>query len=768
MSKKYLLCFVVSLFATHLLFAGKIIVVEVSPAKINLKPGQKYSFVAHAFDAQGNEVFFKPEWQASGGKINQDGVFIAGGNSGIFEVIASHAETGAHGSASVMIDFRSTQFPKQQVVVTSKVKVQSLRLTPGSISVKPRQKVQFIVQAFDNRGKSIKPPKRLIWKVSSGSITPSGLYQAGGRAGVQNVQVRTYDGIYANAQVYVNTAPGRISRIEVSPSLVNLKPGDQYRFFATAYNNAGKIVALSPRWKATGGNIDSNGMFYAGSIPGTYIVEARNNRGTSGTATININRTYISDVEVLPKSAVLSPGQTQQFTLRAYGRDGKLVNVYPSWSATGGVIQPNGVYQAGNITGDYKLNATVENFSLNVQIKIRHQKRLVRIEIAPSYVKLSPGQTFQFNINGYDQYGKTVPLRKININSTGGRINSKGLYVAGQRSGNFSVEISTPQGLKSVTNIEIGGGSQNTVSANTTDNTATNNNNQKQNNMSGGVEGEFGEEADTADENPAIKWLTVSPQFAPTSVGKQVQFQAKGYDASGKEVDCDIKWRCTGGKISSDGIFIAGNKPGKYKVQARVGKVKMQANVVVKAAPKAPKKQHRLVVIPPKVVLKAGQRCTFNAQIRGDLKKAPKLQWSASGGKVNNNGDFVAGNEPGKYTITVEEKSLGIKTEVPVVIEKAPEPPKSVPGALHITRWYVKTSKSGLASIHIEGKMLLDDARMLKLLLHRRGDEELVYQLFIKKNQRFSIQGNYYVAGGTKLEIVLYDSDGKVLHRESK
>lgn len=766
MYKKYLLCFVVSLFATHLLFAGNIIVVEVSPSKINLKPGQKYSFVAHAFDARGSEVFFRPEWQASGGTINQDGVFIAGGNSGIFEVIASHAETGAHGSASVMIDFRSTQFPKQQQPVSSQTaKIQSLRLIPGSISVKPRQKVQFIVQAFDSRGKSLKPPKRVIWKVSSGSITPSGLYQAGGRAGVQNVQVRTYDGVYANAQVYVNTAPGRVSRVEVSPSLVNLKPGDQYRFFATAYNSAGKIVALSPRWKATGGNIDSNGMFYAGSIPGTYIVEARGNNGPSGTATININRTYISDVEVLPKSAILSPGQTQQFTLRAYGRDGKLVNVYPSWSATGGVIQPNGVYQAGNITGDYKLNATVENFSVNVQIKIRHQKRLIRVEIAPSYVKLTPGQTYQFNINGYDQYGNTVPLRKININSTGGRINSKGVYVAGQRPGTYSVEISTPQGLKSVTNIEIGDGSQNSVSANTT----VNNNKQEQpNNMSGGVDEDFGDDGDSADENPAVKWLTVSPQFAPTVVGKQVQFQAKGYDASGKEVPCEVKWRCTGGEISSDGIFLAGNQPGKYKVQARVGKVKMLAHVVVKAAPVEAKPEHRLVVIPPKVVLQTGQRCTFNAQIRGDLKQAPKLEWTASGGKINDSGDFVAGDEAGKYTITVEEKSLGIKTEVPVEIEKAPEPPKSVPGALHVTKWYVKTNKSGLAAIHIEGKMLLENAEMLKLVLHRKGEEELVYQLIIKQNQRFSIQGNYYVAGGTKLEIVLYDSDGKVLHRESK
>ncbi|WP_372366093.1 hypothetical protein [Candidatus Uabimicrobium sp. HlEnr_7] len=771
MYKKYLLC-IVALFATHL-FAG-VVVVEVSPSKINLRPGQKYTFVAHAFDAQGNEIFFRPEWQASGGVIDQEGNYTAGSNSGIYEIIASHAATGAHGSGSAMIDYRSTRFPKE-TPVTSRKKIQSLRLTPGSITVKPRQKIQFIVQAYDANGNSLKPPKRLLWKVSGGSITPSGLYQAGGGSSVQNIQVRTHDGIYANAQVYINTIPGRISRLQVSPSVVNLKPGDQYRFFATAYGNTGKIVALSPRWKATGGTIDSNGMYYASNIPGTYIVEASGNNGPRGTATVNISRTFISDVEVFPKSAILSPGQTQQFTLKAYGGNGSLVTVYPSWSATGGVIQANGVYQAGSITGDYTLNATVENFSVNVKISIRRQKRLTRIEIAPNRVRLIPGQSFQFQIGGYDQYGGKIPLRKVSINSTGGRIDANGLYVAGRKTGNYTVEIFTPSGLKSITNIEIFDSSAptktNTIVDNVVDNVVDNTldrGSEVDSSMSGGVDSEMdsGSEEDS-EENSGVKWLTISPQFAPTVTGAATKFEAKGYDGSGKEVPCTIKWRCTGGTISSNGTFVAGNKLGKFKVQARVANVKTLAHVVVKAAPKQ-KPKHQIIVIPPKVVLKPGQRCTFNAQIKGELTKTPKLEWQAAGGKVNNQGDFVAGNEPGDYTVTVEEKSLGVKAKVTVTIEKVKEAPKSVAGAIRLTKWYVKTNKSGLADIHIEGKMLLEKARMLKLLLHRKGQEELVYQLIIKKDQRFSIQGNYYVAGGTKLEIVLYDTDGNVLHRESK
>ena len=102
-------------------------------------------------------MFFRPEWQASGGTINQDGVFTAGTSTGVYEVIASHSENGAHSSAIVTIGYKDNYYKPvqnnttttQNKTVSVSSKIQSLQLIPRSISIKPRQKIQFIVQAYD-------------------------------------------------------------------------------------------------------------------------------------------------------------------------------------------------------------------------------------------------------------------------------------------------------------------------------------------------------------------------------------------------------------------------------------------------------------------------------------------------------------------------------------------------------------------------------------------------------------------------------------------
>lgn len=817
MLKKYTLYLLV-LFISQLVFAaGSVVIIEITPGKVALKPGQKYNFSANAFDVDGNEVFFRPEWQASGGTINQDGVFIAGSTTGVYEVIASHSKNGAHTSSIVTIGNSNNYYvpPKPKNTntntknknITNTSRLLSLQLIPRSISVKPRQKIQFIVQAYDNFGNRVKPPKRLLWKVSGGSITRSGLYQAGGASGAYTIQVGNYNGIVANAQVYINFAPGRISRVEISPSYINLKPGDQYRFFATAYNSAGKIMAFTPRWQATGGSIDSSGRFYAYNTSGTHRVTAYSNNNIAGSASINIKNTYVTDAEVYPKGAILYPGQSQQFIFKAYGRDGALLNLYPSWSATGGVIQANGLYRAGYNSGDYTLTGSVNNFNVNVKIRIRNEKQLSNIQISPSRVKLRTGQNFQFTISGYDTNGNKTKIRNLNIESNGGKIDSNGMYIAGEKPGKYEIKISSSSGLFSTTKVHIVGDtnynnnidrntnnqvidSNNSIDSNIKNNTIKNNTDNDNNIASGNKNNiDTGSEIDndqgnfssgTENETSAVKWLTIAPQFAPTIPGRKTQFTVKGYDGTGKEIPCNAVWRSTGGKITTNGLYTADSALGNYKVQVSVGSIKALAKVIINKAPKniitkekekEKPKENPLLIIPPKIRLKPGETCDFNAQVTGKTAQDLNLKWSADAGKVNNKGNYIAPNEAGEYTITVEDKALKLKREVSVVVEgTSKQDTQQFAGnnAIEFDKWYVKTNKSGLATIHIKGKILLESTAMLKLLLHRNGDEELVYQLHIKEKQRFTIQGTHYVAGASKLELVLYDSNKNVVHRESK
>jgi hypothetical protein len=66
----------------------------------------------------------------------------------------------------------------------------------------------------------------------------------------------------------------------------------------------------------------------------------------------------IAAVEVIPQSIVMFPGLTLQFLAEGYDVDNSFVDFTPTWSATGGEIDADGYYTAGNIPGSYQVRAS--------------------------------------------------------------------------------------------------------------------------------------------------------------------------------------------------------------------------------------------------------------------------------------------------------------------------------------------------------------------------------------------------------------------------
>ena len=69
-------------------------------------------------------------------------------------------------------------------------------------------------------------------------------------------------------------------------------------------------------------------------------------------------REAVARVEVAPSSAILQPGQTQQFTAEAVDGSGGQVATTFTWSATGGSISEAGMYTAGNAPGSFAVIVT--------------------------------------------------------------------------------------------------------------------------------------------------------------------------------------------------------------------------------------------------------------------------------------------------------------------------------------------------------------------------------------------------------------------------
>jgi hypothetical protein len=151
---------------------------------------------------------------------------------------------------------------------------------------------------------------------------------------------------------------GSLAAITISPDTVTLSINGTRQFTAVGTDADGNVVPISPVWSVVvnGGNVSAEGLFTAGTIPGTYSNTVQAASGSVwGTATVRVITGPLATIAVSPDPATLSINGTQQFT--AVGRDagGNLVALTPTWSmvAGGGAIDPDGLLTAGTVAGTF-------------------------------------------------------------------------------------------------------------------------------------------------------------------------------------------------------------------------------------------------------------------------------------------------------------------------------------------------------------------------------------------------------------------------------
>jgi hypothetical protein len=146
--------------------------------------------------------------------------------------------------------------------------------------------------------------------------------------------------------------------VSVSPDAARLDAGGQQSFSATGYLSDGSTVTVDVDWQATGGTINPNGVYAAGSVPGTYrIVGHHVSSNTADTAEVTVSAPVLAQVVLNPGSVTLGAGATQQFA--GFGRTsvGDSVAVAVAFSATGGTITSGGLFTAGSTGGTFRVVA---------------------------------------------------------------------------------------------------------------------------------------------------------------------------------------------------------------------------------------------------------------------------------------------------------------------------------------------------------------------------------------------------------------------------
>lgn len=118
------------------------------------------------------------------------------------------------------------------------------------------------------------------------------------RLGIQNYTTESYVII----QFVVREEAATLTKIEIEPSEIILVPDESQHFTAIGFDQIGLPMSFKPTWDATGGTIDTMGIYTAGNLTGSYIVTARqgNIEGEVGiqiTSTTDISQLY----EGIPK-----------------------------------------------------------------------------------------------------------------------------------------------------------------------------------------------------------------------------------------------------------------------------------------------------------------------------------------------------------------------------------------------------------------------------------------------------------------------------------
>lgn len=161
-----------------------------------------------------------------------------------------------------------------------------LSISPDPASVATSASTQFAAVGVLSDGSKVKA--QVTWNATGGTIDSTGRFRAGATPGKYRVSAKSVSTELADtATVAVGTEAPSVTAVTVSPTNVSLATGGTQRFTASATLSDGSTTTAGIAYQATGGSVDGNGLYTAGSAAGTYRLVAAIS-GVADTAAIQI------------------------------------------------------------------------------------------------------------------------------------------------------------------------------------------------------------------------------------------------------------------------------------------------------------------------------------------------------------------------------------------------------------------------------------------------------------------------------------------------
>ncbi len=166
-----------------------------------------------------------------------------------------------------------------------------------------------------------------------------------------------------------------LTRLEISPQQISLKPGETHMFAARGYDQNDEVLTLQHiKWSANRGTITQDGIFTAGQDTGTVVISATA-ANIAAQASVTITEDLrLTRLVITPAQITLKPGQEQSFTIQGFDQHEREMSLSSiRWTAGGGTMRQDGTYLAGNEPGTWEVTASEENITTTAIITIKQR-----------------------------------------------------------------------------------------------------------------------------------------------------------------------------------------------------------------------------------------------------------------------------------------------------------------------------------------------------------------------------------------------------------
>ncbi|MCB9641283.1 MAG: right-handed parallel beta-helix repeat-containing protein [Myxococcales bacterium] len=316
----------------------------------------------------------------------------------------------------------------------------------------------------------------------------------------------------------------------------------------------------------------------------------------------------LAQILVLPNTASLDPGKTQQFTAEAYDSNGgQIMGLSFTWKVVngGGTINASGLFTAGATVGTY--NNTIEASSGSIKgyatITV-NGPTIASVVITPSTITLQPAGQQLFVAAAYDSNNQRISGVSFSwslVNGGGtltqsGGLHTQATFVAGSTEGNFTIQATSATGNVTGTATAI------------------------------------------VKKAAILAKITLAPATTTLKVGGKITFTATGEDTNGQPIATGtLAWSASVGTITQAGEYTAPNTAGLATITAESGAIKGTATVQISQgqAPTAPTLQSpasgaSVGSLTPALVLvnstdADGDKLTYTFEVASDSAFAQKV-----------------------------------------------------------------------------------------------------------------------------------------------